>query len=257
MLRPYQEGVTLVGPGGSWGDLAAGEAVASGLLERAEAIAEGRGGGIDGLSLFNFGDERGADDGGVGEAAKNRNVAGKRDSKTNSDGELRNAAGAADERGEIIGQHIFCAGDAGAGNQIEETGRASGDFREAVVGGSWSAEKDAVEMMHGENAAIVFGFFRREVRDEDAIGAGDCCGGSEFFETHLQDGIVVAEEDERDLSARSVPRWIVGPSASGSLKGTPSSMTSAPASASARTYFNEASREGSPATMYATMPSSP
>src|SRR6267143_459875 len=167
MLRPYQEGVTLVGPGGSWGDLAAGEAVASGLLERAEAIAEGRGGGIDGLSLFNFGDERGADDGGVGEAAKNRNVAGKRDYKTNGDGELRNAAGAADERGEIIGQHIFCAGDAGAGNQIEETGRASGDFREAVVGGSWSAEKDAVEMMHGENAAIVFGFFRREVRDED------------------------------------------------------------------------------------------
>src|SRR6267143_1397711 len=135
MLRPYQEGVTLVGPGGSWGDLAAGEAVASGLLER----------------------------------------------------------------GETIGQHIFCAGDAGAGNQIEETGRASGDFREAVVGGSWSAEKDAVEMMHGENAAIVFGFFRREVRDEDAIGAGDCCGGSEFFETHLQDGIVVAEEDERNL----------------------------------------------------------
>src|SRR5580704_9156013 len=34
-------------------------------------------------------------------------------------------------------------------------------------------------------------------------------------------------------------------------------MTSAPASASASTNFNVASREGSPAVMYATMPSSP
>src|SRR5580693_5434886 len=50
---------------------------------------------------------------------------------------------------------------------------------------------------------------------------------------------------------------MVGPSASGSLNGTPSSMTSAPASASARTNFSVASNDGSPAVMYATMPSSP
>src|SRR5579863_8367316 len=37
----------------------------------------------------------------------------------------------------------------------------------------------------------------------------------------------------------------------------PSSMTSAPTSARARTNFSVASREGSPAVMYATMPSSP
>src|SRR5713226_9214878 len=43
----------------------------------------------------------------------------------------------------------------------------------------------------------------------------------------------------------------------GSLKGTPSSMTSAPASASARTNVCVASSDGSPAVMYATMPSSP
>src|SRR5258708_36556952 len=50
---------------------------------------------------------------------------------------------------------------------------------------------------------------------------------------------------------------MVGPSARGSLKGMPSSMTSAPASASARTNFRVASKEGSPAVIYATMPSSP
>src|SRR5690242_7976291 len=50
---------------------------------------------------------------------------------------------------------------------------------------------------------------------------------------------------------------MVGPSARGSLKGTPSSITSAPASASAITNFSVASSEGSPAVMYATIPSSP
>src|SRR6266403_2257446 len=59
------------------------------------------------------------------------------------------------------------------------------------------------------------------------------------------------------FSARSEARWIVGPSASGSLKGTPSSMTSAPASAIAKTNFSVAANEGSPAVIYATIPISP
>ncbi len=83
-------------------------------------------------------------------------MAWKRNAKANGDGELRDAARAADERGEIVGQGILRAGNAGAGNQIEEAGRAGGDFREALVGRSGSAEKEGVEMMRGENAAIVF-----------------------------------------------------------------------------------------------------
>ena len=50
---------------------------------------------------------------------------------------------------------------------------------------------------------------------------------------------------------------MVGPSARGSLNGIPSSMTSAPASANARTNLCVASSEGSPAVMYAMMPNSP
>src|SRR6266404_315695 len=60
-----------------------------------------------------------------------------------------------------------------------------------------------------------------------------------------------------DFRERSDARWMVGPSASGSLNGTPSSITSAPASARARTNLCVASSDGSPAVMYATMPSSP
>src|SRR5260370_253265 len=84
----------------------------------------------------------------------------------------------------------LAAGDAGGGG---------GDFREAVVGGSGRAEEDGVEMLGGENASIVFGFFRRKIRDEDAVGTGGCGGGRKFFKAHLQDRIVVAEKDERDL----------------------------------------------------------
>src|SRR5580704_16717918 len=58
-------------------------------------------------------------------------------------------------------------------------------------------------------------------------------------------------------SARSLARWITGPSATGSLNGTPSSITSAPASAAASTIFSVAASDGSPAVMYATRPISP
>src|SRR5229473_4504405 len=105
-------------------------------------------------------------------------MAGKRNAEADGDGELRDAAGATDERGEIVGQRVFCAGDTGAGNEIKKTGGAGGDFREAVVGGSRRAEEDGIEMMSSQDAAIVVGFFRCEIRDEDAIGAGDCGGGS-------------------------------------------------------------------------------
>ena len=54
-------------------------------------------------------------------------------------------------------------------------------------------------MMRGENAAIVVRFFGREIGDEDAVGAGVAGGACKFFEAHLQDGIVVAEEHERNL----------------------------------------------------------
>jgi hypothetical protein len=47
--------------------------------------------------------------------------------------------------------------------------------------------------------------------------------------------------------ARSLARWMTGPSASGSLKGTPSSMTSAPASMAARAISREADRSTRPA----------
>jgi len=116
------------------------------------------------------------DDRCVGKAAENGNMARKRDAEADSDGKLRDAAGPPQKCREIVGQGILRAGDAGSGNEIEKTGGASGDFREAVVSRSGCAEEDGIEMMSGENASIVFGFFGCEIRDEDAVCTSACSG---------------------------------------------------------------------------------
>ena len=55
-------------------------------------------------------------------------------------------------------------------------------------------------MVGVKNAAIVVGFFGREIGGENAIGAGLRCGSGKFFEAHLEDGIVVAEKNEWNLA---------------------------------------------------------
>src|SRR5262245_15939568 len=53
--------------------------------------------------------------------------------------------------------------------------------------------------MRSHDAEIVVCFFRREIGHENAVGSGGGSGRGEFLETHLKDGIVVTEEDERNL----------------------------------------------------------
>src|SRR5579859_2097076 len=79
---------------------------------------------------------------------------------------------------------------------------------------------------------------------------------SVFFRSALTKSITPASVVP-PRNARSLARWIVGPSATGSLNGTPSSITSAPASAAASTIFSVAASDGSPAVIYATNPISP
>ncbi len=52
-----------------------------------------------------------------------------------------------------------------------------------------------------QDAAIVFGLFRREIGDENAIGSGGSSGSSKFLHSELQDGIEITEEDQRHLAA--------------------------------------------------------
>src|SRR6516162_1248174 len=57
-----------------------------------------------------------------------------------------------------------------------------------------------------------------------------------------------------ERNARSLARWIAGPSATGSLNGTPSSITSAPAPIAANTTSLVVCKSGSPQVTYATSP---
>src|SRR5260370_38080178 len=96
--------------------LAAGKTVAGSFLERAETRSKSGSGGVNGGScriwhsrFFNFGHEGRADDGGIGETAEDGDVAGGREAEAGGNGELREAAGAAQRRGEIVGGRILCA----------------------------------------------------------------------------------------------------------------------------------------------------
>ena len=140
-----------------------------------------------------------------------------------------------------------------------------------------AARKIVSRPLRLHDRAIVARFFGRQVGRQHAIGAGRGSRFGEFLEAHLQDRIEIAEKNERHLAVRAqAPDEIEhsrqrgagaqrafagalnrGPSATGSLNGTPSSITSAPASAAASTIFSLASSDGSPAVMYATRPSSP
>ena len=102
--------------------------------------------------------------------------------------------------GKIVGKRIFRAGYAGARDEIEKPGGRGGDFLQALVGGSGRGEKNGVEIVRVQDAAIVLGFFGREIGDEDAVGSGLRGSRGKFLQSHLQDGIEVAEEDKRDLA---------------------------------------------------------
>ena len=83
------------------------------------ALAKRGGSGVDRSGFFNFRDESGTDNGGVRKTAEHGNVARQRDSKADSDRKLREAAGAAQERRQIVGQSIFRACNASARDEIE------------------------------------------------------------------------------------------------------------------------------------------
>src|SRR5258708_32895159 len=77
------------------------------------------------------------------------------------------------------------------------------------------------------------------------------------FGRSLRSSAPTCNTEARDVplfNARSLARCITGPSATGSLNGAPSSITSAPASIRASATSRVVSRSGSPQVRYATRP---
>src|SRR5690349_11527382 len=92
--------------------------------------------------LFDFGNERRADDGGVSKAAKDGDVSRQRNPEAYGDGQLRCGARAAKQSGKIFGKRIFRSGHARPGDEIEKSAGGFGNFGQAVVGGSRRAQKN-------------------------------------------------------------------------------------------------------------------
>ena len=101
--------------------LASREAVAGSFFESADAFAQGLSASCDRWRFFNFRDEGGADDGSIGETAKNRNMAGKRNAEADGDGKLSGAARPPKKGGEIVEENILRADDSSAGYEIKKT----------------------------------------------------------------------------------------------------------------------------------------
>jgi len=77
--------------------------VASSFLERANTSRKRRGSCINGLCFLNLGNERGPDNGGVGETAKNGYMPGKRNAEAAAIRTILSARGAPTSAGEIAG----------------------------------------------------------------------------------------------------------------------------------------------------------
>ncbi len=127
-------------------------------------------------------------------------MARQRNPKTHGDRKLRKAARAPKESGQIVRQGILRASHPGARNQVKKSGRARGDFHQALIGGRGRGQENRIQMMRLHDFAILRRFFRREIGNENSVSPcfrGRC---GKFLQTHLENGIEVAEEHQGHLA---------------------------------------------------------
>ena len=153
----------------------------------------GGGGGADDV------DEGGADDDAVGHGGELVRVLAVADAEAEADGqgaELLHFGGVLADRLDI--QSAF-AGGAGLGDEVEESAGFVRDLLDAVGAGRRGDEEDDLDVGALERGLQRAGFLRREIDDEEAIDARRVRGLGEAVEAVLEEGVVVAEEHDRDV----------------------------------------------------------
>ena len=150
------------------------------------------GGGLDEL------DQGTADDGGVGKLSNGGDVFRGGDAEAESDGEverLGEGAQAVDELLGVAGDLLLGAGDADAGDGIDEAAAGRGDGLEALVGAGGRGEEDGSERVGAHMLEVLGGLLDDHVGEQDAVDAGGCGLLAEGLHAELDDGIEVGEED--------------------------------------------------------------
>ena len=195
-------------------------------------------------------DERRADDHGVGNGPPAPALVRSLDAEANRN---RQRGRLADPR--HLARHLgdlrrLGAGDAENRNVIDEAGGVGEHGRQPPLVGGGRGQADEVQAgPDGRQAQLVI-LLRREIDDDQAVDAGRLGVGQEAIDAIDVYRIVITHENERGpvvalrncrtmpsvlamvwpaLRARSPAAWIAGPSAIGSVKGMPNSITSAPA----------------------------
>ena len=156
--------------------------------------------GIVGV-LLDQADEGAADDDGLHLAAEFGDVRGFGDAEADGEREIGDRADRLDQRGDGCRERILLAGDAGARDQIDETGGVLRHQFDAPLGAGGRGEEDGVEAvaMHGGHVGLRL--FDAGVGEQAAIDAGGRRVGGEAFQAVAQDGVEIGEQQQRNFGS--------------------------------------------------------
>ena len=98
------------------------------------------------------------------------------------------------------------AGSTGLGDEIEKATGFLRDLFHAVRAGGGGDEEDDLDVGALQRGAQRAGFLGRQIHDEQAVDAGGVGGLGETLEAVLKEGIVVAEEQDRNVGLPPEPR---------------------------------------------------
>ena len=97
---------------------------------------------------------------------------GRGDSEAHGEREIGVGAHAFDQRQGGVGDVDLLAGDAGAGNQIDEAAGVFGDQFQALFGAGGGGEEDGVEAGFAHDLYVVAGLFHADVGKQAAVDSG-------------------------------------------------------------------------------------
>jgi len=166
---------------------------------------------VGGVGFGEPADEGAADDGRVGARTVDivddlSDVLRGGDAEANGEREIGDLAEFADACGDGVGGEAGCvgvAGDAGAGEDVDEASAGGGDLRSALRLGGGGDEEGAGEAGGAGAGGEICGFFERHIGEDEAVEAGGLGVGDEAVGADAVDDGDADHRDEAEVWARA------------------------------------------------------
>lgn len=188
-----------MGSGSGRGSRGGTDGIGEGADEGADLGGEG---GI-GAELGDAVDDGGADDDGVGVGGDLAGLIGIGDAEADGDGELGMLTDALGHVADGSADGGLHAGDAFAGDVVDEALGAACDTFDAGIRGGGSDEPDGAHAGLAHEGLVVIGFLRGQIEDEEAIDTGGGGLGDEVIEADAMEEVEIDVEDDGDLGVAS------------------------------------------------------